>query len=88
MAKYHKRVFLNKTGSGHIEFRVDECGGEAVNAQFTVQDCYRKVELDFNCFGRRRRRDYLKKLRTLVKAVNEFATAYEEELGKIKNTGD
>lgn len=91
MRAHFQRQFLNTEeygGSAHIEARVGEVevgrdGDKHVDAQFSVADCNRIVDLDFSIYGAEAAENARVKLRRLVRSVNAFAKAMTAALDEI-----
>lgn len=69
---YHRRVFLNeKSGMAAVEATVSHDSGGYVEANLTLSDCNRQVNLDF-CGGPDSAPRMLRKLRRLLQIVREM----------------
>lgn len=71
--KGYKREFLNpKKGIASIEYEFTKWTPIEIGATFTITDCCRRVNLEFNTSSAKELKERKYKLDTLIKHLQEF----------------
>ena len=81
MDKLYKRTFLNKTeGLAAMVIEAEQDGQNWIEASVTISDCNRNVKIDlgFNKDNRKRRRERLYKIDTMIQMLQEIRNKISE----------
>lgn len=73
LKQHHSRGFLNKKdGMAAFEAKTDYYNKNFVYGSFTVTDCQRQINLDFDFVDAKTRAERLEKLNTLLSELKSF----------------